>query len=143
MMTNDELQAIKARAEAATPGPWTTGAGKINGETRELVIAPNDDVIVAIAYGGFGNPVDRTTEDRTFIAHARTDVPALIAEVERLTKITEIALRPETVYATHVHEIARQHGNTATDDAIGRLAASIACERAILQALTEVGVQVK
>lgn len=91
-MTHDELQAIKARAEVATPGPWTTGAGKIrDGETRELVIAPNDDVIVAIAYGGFGNPVDRTSQDRKFIAHARTDVPALVAEVERLRGLLNIA----------------------------------------------------
>jgi len=84
-MTDDELQAIEARLKAATSGPWTTGAGKVrDGETRELVIAPNDDVIVAMAYGGFGNPTDRTTQDRTFIAHARTDIPALVAEVRRL-----------------------------------------------------------
>jgi hypothetical protein len=87
-MTEDELQPIEARANAATPGPWTTGAGKIReGETRELVIATNDDVIVALAYGGVGNPVDRTTQDRTFIASARTDVPALVAEVRRLRGI--------------------------------------------------------
>jgi hypothetical protein len=84
-MTEDDLQAIEARANAATPGPWATGAGKVEGgQVRELVIAPNDDVIVAIAYGGFGNPVDRTTQDRTFIASARTDVPKLVAEVRRL-----------------------------------------------------------
>jgi hypothetical protein len=86
-MTEDELQAIEARATAATPGPWTTGAGKVEGgQVRELVIGPGprDDVIVAIAYGGFGNPVDRTSEDRAFIAAARTDVPKLITEVRRL-----------------------------------------------------------
>jgi hypothetical protein len=84
-MTDEELQAIEARVNAATPGPWSTGAGKVEGgQVRELVIAPNDDVIVAIAYGGFGNPVDRTSQDRTFIASARTDVPALVKEVRRL-----------------------------------------------------------
>jgi hypothetical protein len=76
---------IQACVEAATPGPWTTGAGKVEGgQTRELVIAPNDDVIVAIAYGGFGNPVDRTTQDRTFIANSRADVPFLLGVVEAL-----------------------------------------------------------
>jgi hypothetical protein len=89
-MTEDDLKAIEARANAATPGPWATGAGKVEGgQVRELVIAPNDDVIVAIAYGGFGNPVDRTSEDRKFIAHARTDVPALVAEVRRLRGVVE------------------------------------------------------
>lgn len=84
-MTDDELKAIEARAHAATPGPWHEGVGKLrDGETREMVISPADDVIVALAYGGFGNPVDRTTQDRKFIASARTDVPALVAEVRRL-----------------------------------------------------------
>jgi hypothetical protein len=85
-MTDEELQAIRARAEAATPGPWTEGVGKVaGGETRELVIGADGRTIIAMAYGGFGHPTpDCTREDRAFIAAARTDVPALLAEVDRL-----------------------------------------------------------
>lgn len=38
------------------------------------------------------NPVAETytPEDRTFIAHAREDVPALLAEVERLRALTTV-----------------------------------------------------
>lgn len=87
-MTNEQLAAIRARAEAATPGPWTEGVGKVaGGETRELIIAADGRTIVAMAYGGFGHPTpDCTTEDRRFIVHARTDIPALLAEVERLAR---------------------------------------------------------
>ena len=119
-MTSEELAAIKARAEAATPGPWTTGAGKVEGgQVRELVIAPNDDVIVAIAYGGFGNPVDRTTEDRTFIAHARTDVSELIAEVERLRAlIAETVPVFETLAAVAESEYGNGDGSADRDMAL-------------------------
>lgn len=134
-MTHDELQAIKARAEAATPGPWHLAicVDTIDGRER--------DDLANIEAGAKDIAYEVPSDDAAFIAHARTDVPALVAEVERLTKIT--ALRPVTVYAAHVHEIARQHGDTATDDAIGKLAASIACERAILQVLAEIGVKVE
>jgi hypothetical protein len=127
-MTEDELKAIETRANAATPGPWTTGAGKVEGgQVRELVIAPNDDVIVAIAYGGFGNPVDRTGQDRTFIAAARTDVPALVKEVRRqateLRRLREtLAQAQATIQRWHddLHkagEAAREHANDQDYDA--------------------------
>ena len=90
-MTDEQLQAIKQREQAATKGPWTEGVGKVrNGETRELIIGADGRTIVAMAYGGFGHPTpDCTTEDRRFIAAAREDVPALLAEVERLRKHSE------------------------------------------------------
>lgn len=84
-MTHDELQAIKARAEAATPGPWTTESYGNDGR---------DDVEIQHVRGSNGRTVVTTDcnvyttdEDATFIAHARTDVPALVAEVERLQKV--------------------------------------------------------
>jgi hypothetical protein len=58
-VTDDELDVIGARANAATPGPWTW---------------PDwDDCSEQEA--------DANNE---FIAHAREDVPALVAEVRRL-----------------------------------------------------------
>jgi len=57
------LDAIKARCEAATPGPWTVSLGDLH------CIIPEDS-----------NGIN----DWHFCANAREDVPALVAEVERL-----------------------------------------------------------
>jgi hypothetical protein len=61
------LEEIRKRAEAATPGPW-----------REVNL-----------YIESGDANERLAEvcesvDATFIAHAREDVPKLLAEVKRL-----------------------------------------------------------
>lgn len=69
-MTPVDLPAIKARAEKATAGPWEIiGAG-------EYVRGPG--IIVAPDNGGINEA------DAEFIAASRTDIPALVAEVERL-----------------------------------------------------------
>lgn len=90
--------AIKARAEAATPGPWeaakgatpdgkyltTTKAEKeeflrlaINNDDAELWLIDNADVIPAVT--GDGPSAQANAE---FIAHAREDIPALLAALE-------------------------------------------------------------
>ena len=78
-MTNDELEAVRARAEAATAGPWEWHWDAILGQWN---LAPG----VLLADGTDGTPggdkID--VENATFIAHARTDIPALLDEVERL-----------------------------------------------------------
>lgn len=58
-MTPEELSAIESRANAATPGPWRLGRGS-------------------------GNDWATFEADYAFIAEARADVVALIAEVRRL-----------------------------------------------------------
>ena len=77
-----ELADMKARCEAARSGPWrsyvegrdhTSGSNVITvgeGETR------SEDIELLGA----------TPEDQDFIAHAREDMPRLIAEVERLQR---------------------------------------------------------
>lgn len=74
-MTDDELAAIGARCEAATAGPWfdDPGIGGIRGPDHEDIV---DDVTGM-----------RRAEDRDFTIHARSDVPALLAEVRRLREI--------------------------------------------------------
>ncbi|MEU7771250.1 hypothetical protein AB0C44_07980 [Micromonospora taraxaci] len=66
--TELDLDAIEARATAATAGPWTTGEDG-------LVWPPQ-----------MGDPVSGSVwlPDAEFIAAARTDVPSLVAEVRRL-----------------------------------------------------------
>ena len=87
-MTKIELNQIEARANAATPGPWfrvDTPFGD-----GDMVRAGNED-----CSGRFICGVDPTFEgeeederdfyaDMAFIAHARADVPALIARVREL-----------------------------------------------------------
>jgi hypothetical protein len=67
-MTEDELQAIEARAAAATLGPWFGQSTGIYGNGFQLV----------------GRAPDTAATDLEFIAAARTDIPALVAEVRRL-----------------------------------------------------------
>lgn len=79
-MTSEELAAIKARAEAATPGPW-----KRSDEESGDYYAPGWSVEAPIEVGSMSLAVSIDDKpDAEFIAHARTDVPALVAAVEDL-----------------------------------------------------------
>lgn len=75
----DRLAEIRARAEAATAGPWCTDDWEIyQGERYEAG---------AEWIGETCRAVGQSQEDRAnaaFVAAARSDVPALLAEVERL-----------------------------------------------------------
>jgi len=75
-----DLDAIEARATAATEGPWTTGADKAWSDALPpwaLVISANYPLI-ELQEGAQG------VADAEFVAAARQDVPALVAEVRRL-----------------------------------------------------------
>ncbi len=85
-MSLDDLnvEEIEARCEAATPGPWRISRLRDGGD---LVMQATDDaarnpigVVVDCSdpYGFNGDP------DAAFIAAAREDVPALIAEIRKL-----------------------------------------------------------
>ncbi len=65
-----DTEAIRARLEAATPGPWDA-------------VMPSDGGPHRI-YGIDGGSSRLTPVDERFIAHAPTDVGALLDEVERL-----------------------------------------------------------
>ena len=70
-MTEDELRAIEARANAASPGPWAWD------DRYDAVIDANRQVVIDTD-GGYNM---ESEADRAFTIHAREDVPALIAEV--------------------------------------------------------------
>jgi hypothetical protein len=81
-----DLDAIEARAAAATGGPWLLGDGvfdeQLNGD---------DDWAVRVADGSYlcASPDDgvrggHSKADAEFITNARADVPMLVAEVRRL-----------------------------------------------------------
>ena len=80
-MTDEKLAEIKARCDAASPGPWVdaiTDAG-------DLIITVNGAGCMPFIYlGDMENTESDDHNNATFIAHARTDIPDLLAEVERL-----------------------------------------------------------
>ena len=85
-MSDDELAAISARGVAATPGRWEPffeGRDHYNGDsfirtgTQDLYISAED-------YAGGGGHFQA---DLDFIAHARQDIPRLIAEIRRLQSL--------------------------------------------------------
>ncbi len=84
-LTDEDIEAIRARCAAATSGPWRsyvegrdhtsgdsfimTGEGEARGEDIELSGA--------------------TPADQDFIVHARQDIPRLLAEVQRLRNLDQ------------------------------------------------------
>lgn len=83
-MTDEELAAIKAREKAATKGPWRWWTSN---SMRRLSSDPSGkDGDVAHAYRASDGVPDIAIreEDMAFTEHARTDVPRLLVEVERL-----------------------------------------------------------
>lgn len=78
-MTPEQLAAIRARADAATPGPWRVFGNQVVAEN------PNDPdgVGVSLGYMGYQGPKPRDWNAR-FTAAARSDIPALLDEVARL-----------------------------------------------------------
>lgn len=78
------LEGIRARAAAATPGPWFCGSDYKAGYLRPWEVCLAADLpMLELRPDGSGEA------DATFIAHAREDVPALLSEVDRLTAETE------------------------------------------------------
>ena len=82
-----DLEAIKARAAAATEGPWEWDdltIGQHWSRPKPLATVVDDKVsCMAYCYGGSSSPI-KSDADGQFIAHAREDIPALLYEVERL-----------------------------------------------------------
>jgi len=88
-MTPERLAEIKARSEAATPGPWRHGEADGTGKVAEPFhggsITAGATCCIVFGHTIHGAPFGVLEEvDAEFIAHARADVPALVAEIERL-----------------------------------------------------------
>lgn len=85
-MDEAKLSEIEARAKAATEGPWSVGEefrthvvdGAFAGDDRLPVASQPSNGLGATAWD---------EANATFIAHAREDVPALVAEVRRLREV--------------------------------------------------------
>ena len=77
-LSADELVQIKRRCLEATPGPWTSrieGREEMSGS--DFIMTGEEDIYLSGA----------TKADQDFIAHARQDIPRLIEEIERLSRL--------------------------------------------------------
>ena len=84
-LTQSELRSIEQRCEAATAGPWTPFVeGRDHTSGSSFVRTTDDDIEMSGA----------TTADFDFIAHARQDVPRLLAEVQRLRAVLDASRAP-------------------------------------------------
>jgi hypothetical protein len=108
-LTEDELAAIEELVAAATPGPWYVRNLDDDHAANLVAVStapdasrtqrwPNFDAgeIVAATLVQFPNRYVNCTDERwdenaQFIAHARQDIPRLIAEVRRLKNAIEQA----------------------------------------------------
>ena len=85
VLTDKKIAEIRERCEAASPGPWIS---YIEGRDH----TSGSDFIMIGEGGNRSEDIEltgATKADQDFIAHARQDVPTLIAEIERLKNILE------------------------------------------------------
>lgn len=81
-----DLKPIKAREAAATKGPWDDTDPRCIRHAEPNIYVGDEEI--ADVYGH---------NDSQFIAHARQDIPALIAEVERLrAALHKVAARTDS-----------------------------------------------
>ena len=79
-LNDDELESMPHRCELATLGPWQSF---IEGRDH----TSGSSFIMTGAGTGRGNDIElsgATVADQDFIAHARQDIPRLLAEISRL-----------------------------------------------------------
>lgn len=85
MLSSEDRAEIQARADAATAGPWELASPRADG--RNAVQKTGIDL--------YGKPVtewiilDTHPEDAEFIAHAREDIPKLLADRTRIEQALE------------------------------------------------------
>lgn len=92
-MNKEQLNAIKKRAEKATSGPWKVYQDEFSTRISSELIHPQlkgPAPVITEAHDVHGViGIYISANDTDFIVHAREDVPALIAEVERLRGVLE------------------------------------------------------
>lgn len=107
-MTDEQLAAIRARCEAATPGPWKGDAddGTVQYELRGI----HNQLILTVdgRYYESGFLGDNSINDEAFVTHSWADVTALLAEIERL--------RAENADLIEANNVLARDRTAITDD---------------------------
>lgn len=78
-LSDEQHNAIRAREQAATPGPWWA-------DSHEIYSGPHGIPALGewVAETCVAGELERSEANARFVAAARADVPALLAEVDRL-----------------------------------------------------------
>jgi len=87
-MTRLDLEAIRARCDAATKGPWRVDGNTYDEDCNEHLApygleGPNERMIWSSGGGEYSHPDMATAQ---FIAHTRADIPALLAYIDELVR---------------------------------------------------------
>lgn len=77
-LTDEDLKAIRERVEKATPGEWITDVCYADNGGRYIAVCTSHRATEVLGEHGPGE------DDAKFIAAAKSDVPRLLDEVERL-----------------------------------------------------------
>ncbi|MEH7521745.1 hypothetical protein V7149_00460 [Bacillus sp. JJ1503] len=105
-LTNEQLDAIRERVEKATSGPWFVKYGL---DSAEVFVGDKRWIVAEIP----------KVSNAEFIAHAREDVPKLIAEIERLNEaIQQLSENREKWRISHGELEADNH---RLSDALSRI----------------------
>ena len=80
----NRLNEIEARANAATPGPWEAGC---NDRHMHYVTTENEEFCQTYGPELYDSQGFFSDADTEFIAHARTDVPALVAALRAVLNL--------------------------------------------------------
>lgn len=87
-MNKEQLDVIKERVAKATPGEWIGDYGGVETTHKDFQKVSGgvygEHNTICNTFDGEYIENSNAIHDSRFIAHARQDVPALIAEVERL-----------------------------------------------------------
>ena len=90
MLTDERIAEIRARVEAATPGPWEVD----DKYSDQFVVCELDEYVAVSASTDADIGLDGRA-DAEFIAHARQDVPDLLDErdvlIQRLATMENLA----------------------------------------------------
>ena len=102
-LTDEQLAAIRARADVATPGPWTWRGGNLV-TLNDTASRSSSMGRCVLAIDGEATSINdlveweyvREAEDAEFIAASREDIPALLAHIDELEYIVRklAALHP-------------------------------------------------
>jgi hypothetical protein len=127
-VTEDELKAIEARAEAAWAGPWTIEYDR----NDQANIYAGPDCWLALLPHQCVAPIEQEQKrNAAFVAAARTDVPALVAEVRRLRDALEEIAQYAPNHATLGQAMRRAQGALGGSEDTPAAHRKLTVERAI------------
>lgn len=111
MTARDRLDAIETRANAATGGPWIV---YMTMHAEPKVIREKGGYPAGLIADPSSAPADYGIADAEFIAHARTDVPALVAALRAVLDLAVERGDHDPTEWVHVRDI-----RAAIDAALG------------------------